>query len=228
LWKRAWVVVFLLALIPMFYVLNVYGGASPIFVPTLWPGSYYNTRYGIPTMGLLIVGASAIVAVIPQRFARAAAIAVVALSTMPWLAYPHVNNWVTWKESEVNSIARREWTRKGTAFLSAHHRPGDGILISAGDAFGIVRESGLRLSDTLHIGNGPHAYASLMRPDLFLWEKWVIGLSADEVSSAMMKDMKTARNYKLVQMLHEKDGPVVEIYQRINDNPIHESARREQ
>lgn len=228
LWKRAWAVTGLLALIPAFYVINVWGGSSPVFVPTLWPGSYYNTRYAIPTLPLLILGASAFVALTPDRFRKGVAAAIVVAALVPWAAYPHVNNWITWKESEVNSVARREWTRQAVAFLKGHYRPGDGILISAGDAFGIIREAGLDLRDTLHVGNGPHAHATLMRPELFLWEKWVIAMSADPVSSAMMKDTKTALSYKLVRTLHEKNGPVVEIYQRTNDNPIYEGARREE
>ena len=228
LWKRAWAVVALLASIPAFYVVNVWGGASPIFVPTLWPGTYYNTRYAIPTLPLLILGAASIVALVPERFRKAVAGAIVVAALIPWLAYPNPNNWITWKESEVNSVARRAWTGKAAAFIAGHYRKGDGILITAGDPFGIVREAGLTLRDTLHVGNGPHAHAALMRPDLFLWEKWVIGISADPVSSAMMKDMTTARRYKLVRTLHEKHGPVIEIYQRIDDNPIHKSARREE
>jgi hypothetical protein len=228
LWKRAWIAVALLGIVPVFYVLNLYGGASPVFVPTLWPGSYYNTRYGMGTIPLLILGAAAIVAVLPVRAQKLAAVAVVFAATVPWLAYPHPNNWIVWKESEVNSVARRAWTRDAAAFLRAHYRKGDGILISAGDPFGIVREAGLRLRDTLHVGNGPHAHAALMRPDLFLWEKWAIGISADAVASAMMKDVVTARRYKLVRTLHEKDGPVIEIYQRTHEDPIHQSAWRAQ
>ena len=228
LWKRAWAVVALLALIPVYYVINLWGGASPIFVPTLWPGTYYNTRYGMPTLPLLILGAAAIVAVVPTQLQKGVAVFVAAAAFIPWVAYPSTNNWITWKESEVNSVARREWTRKAAAFLAGHYRKGDGILITAGDPFGIVREAGLTLRDTLHVGNGPHAQAALMRPDLFLWEKWVIGIAADAVSSAMMKDMKTARRYQLVRALHEKNGPVIEIYRRIDDYPIYEGARREE
>jgi hypothetical protein len=226
LWKRAWLVVALLGLIPLYYVINVYGGASPIFVPTLWPGSYYNTRYGIPTLPVLIVGAAALVAAVPERLTKIAASVVVVAALVPWFAYPNRNNWVTWKESEVNSAARRVWTRQAADYLRANYHPGDGILISAGDAFGIIRESGLHLRDTLHVGNGPHVVASLARPELFLWEEFVIGIAADDVCSAMMKDMKTASRYKLVRTLHEGNGPVIEIYRRTHDHPFHEGTRR--
>lgn len=225
LWKRAWVVAGLLAVIPVFYVFNVYGGASPIYVPTLWPGTYYNTRYGMGALPLLILGASALVAVTPERFRKHAAWVIVIAATIPWLAYPNPNNWIVWKEAQVNSEPRRAYAQEAAEYLRTHYRPGDGILISAGDLFAIVRESGLQLRDTLHVGNGPHAHATLMRPDLFLWEEWAIAISADDVSSAMMKDMTTAKRYKLVQTLHEKNGPVVEIYRRTHDHPIHEGAR---
>jgi hypothetical protein len=228
LWKRAWLPVVLLAFIPVFYVVNVYGGASPIFVPTLWPGSYYNTRYAAGALPLLLLGAAALIAALPERFQKRAAVVIVLAAIVPWLAYPHANNWVVWKESEVNSVARRAWTSQAADYLRANYRKRDGILISAGDPFGIIREAGLHLRDTLHIGNGPHVFGTLMRPDLFMWEEFAVGISADEVSSAMMKDMKTASRYKLVQTLHENNGPVVEIYRRVHDYPLHEGARRPQ
>jgi hypothetical protein len=226
LWKRAWFAIGLLAVIPVFYVMNIYGGGSPIFLPTLWPNSYYNSRYAIGALPLLILGASALVSVVPERLAKAAAWLTIIAAVAPWLAYPHQNNWVVWKEGEVNSAARRVWTREGAEYLRANYHHGDGILITAGDPFGIIREAGLDLRDTLHIGNGPHVYGVLMRPDLFLWEEFAIGISADAVSSAMMKDMRTASRYKLVQTLHEKNGPVIEIYRRTNDYPLHEGAWR--
>lgn len=221
LWRRAWLVAALLALIPAFYVLNLYGGASPVRSPTLWPNDYYNTRYGIGTLPLLIAGASALVTLMPQRFARTAALLIVIAAAIPWLAHPSPNNWIVWKESQVNSVARRAWTREAADYLRASYHKGDGILISAGDLFGVIREAGLQLRDTLHIGNGPHVHAVLARPDLFLWEEFTMGISADDISSAMMKDMKTASEYKLVKTLHKRNGPVIEIYRREHDYSIH-------
>ena len=37
----------------------------------------------------------------------------------PWLIHPRPDAWITWKESQVNSEARRAWTREAAAYLGA-------------------------------------------------------------------------------------------------------------
>ena len=50
LWKRMFWPVFFAALPPLFYVWSMHSGGTPIFVPTLWPFSYYNTRYALAAL----------------------------------------------------------------------------------------------------------------------------------------------------------------------------------
>ena len=38
-------------------------------------------------------------------------------AVFPWITHPSPANWVTWEESRVNSVARREWTRQAADFL---------------------------------------------------------------------------------------------------------------
>ena len=65
--KRAFWPLVLLALPPAFYVANMHSGASPIFVPSLWPHSYYNVRYGTAALPLLALAAGGLVALVPPR-----------------------------------------------------------------------------------------------------------------------------------------------------------------
>jgi hypothetical protein len=225
LWKRAWWAVVLLGLIPTFYVLSMYSSGTPIYVPHLWPNSYYNTRYGIGTLPLLALGGAALVALAPGRFRSAAVVLVVFVAAAPWLAYPRPDNWICWKESKVNSDARRAWTAEAAAFLKANRKPGEGVLHSFGDMTGVMRVAGIPIADTLHEGNGPHAVAVLKRPDLFAWEEWAIAISADSVSEAMTKP---GVRYDRVQTIVVKGAPPIEIYRRRYDHPVHESARRPQ
>jgi hypothetical protein len=57
----------LLALTPAFYVWSLHSGSTPIYVPALWPFSYYNTRYGLAMLPLAVFAAAALVAWAPPR-----------------------------------------------------------------------------------------------------------------------------------------------------------------
>ena len=48
----------LLALPGAFFVWSMHSGVVPIFMPHLWPHSYYNTRYGLAVLPLLAVAAA--------------------------------------------------------------------------------------------------------------------------------------------------------------------------
>ncbi len=58
LWRRAWWPLALLALAPAFYVWSMHSSGTPIFVPVLWPNSWYNTRYAIAVLPLAAFAAA--------------------------------------------------------------------------------------------------------------------------------------------------------------------------
>jgi len=66
--RRAMVLLLLWAPLP-FYVYSVAYGSVPIFVPNLWPWSYYNARYGTALLPAIAVGA-AIASVMLARLAH--------------------------------------------------------------------------------------------------------------------------------------------------------------
>jgi hypothetical protein len=217
--RRAWWAVLLLLLPPAFFVLSMYSGSTPIFMPDLWPNSYYNTRYGMAALPFLAFGAAALVAAVPERFRRMAAGLVIAATVLPWIAHPRPDAWITWKESQVNSVVRRAWTRDAAAFLRANYRPGDGIVYGFGDLTGVLREAGIPLRETLHDGNNPHFMAVLVRPDLFLSEEWALTMSADPVATALLKLPRSGTHYALVKSIPAKGAPPIEIYRRVHAKP---------
>lgn len=225
-WKRAWWALALLGLIPVFYVLSMYSSGTPIFVPHLWPNSYYNTRYGMGALPLLCLGGAALVALVPGRLAGKAAFAIVLTALLPWIAYPRAETWITWKESQVNSKARREWTARVAAILKESYRHGAGVLFSWGDLTGAFREAGIPLRETLHIGNGPEFEGAIARPDLMLLEEWVIAISADPVASAMPKTWRSGPHYEQMGTVFVQGGPVIEIHRRTHDHTLYQGARR--
>ena len=139
--STGWWALALLFIPPVFFVFSMYSSGTPIYVPHLWPISYYNTRYGIAALPLLAFGGAALVSLAPERFRTGAATIVIAIAILPWLAKPRPETWITWKESEVNSVARRAWTHQAAEYLKANYRRGDGIVFSFGDLTGVLTRS---------------------------------------------------------------------------------------
>ncbi|MCS7024562.1 MAG: glycosyltransferase family 39 protein [Bryobacteraceae bacterium] len=232
--QRAWLGLALLILPSIFYLVSIYSAGTPIFVPHLWPYSYYNIRYGFAAYPLLILGACSLAAVAPKRLRTASAVAVVLLAVAPWLAYPRKESWMVWKESQVNSEARRAWTAEAASYLQQHYRPGAGIFSTLGDLASIYREAGIALKEVLHEGNRPHWDAVLARPDLFLWEEWAVAVSGDPVATAVLRARRRGPRYECVKIISIKEAPVIEIYRRmgpidriISANANHEDSVRQ-
>jgi hypothetical protein len=205
----------LLALPPVFYVISMHSSGTPIFLPHLWPNSYYNTRYAMAALPLMAMSGAALVAVTPVRLRALAAIAVLLGASAPWMLEPRPDAWICWKESQVNSEARRAWTRQAAQYVSAERRPGDTFLTSFGDLTGIFQQAGIPLRETLHEGNGPEWLATVSRPDLFLRQNWAVAQSGDAVATAVLRTSRSGPRYDCVKTIAVKGAPVVEIYRRV-------------
>jgi hypothetical protein len=214
LFRRAFWPLLLLALPGVFYVVSVYGSGTPIFIPPLSPFSYYNSRYGLAVMPLLAFAAGAIVAVAPLRARPVFAILVVLAAAVPWLAHPDPSNWITWEESRVNSVARRDWTNQAAQYLSAHYVRGTGILTGFGDLTAIYRTAHIPLRDTFTPDNGLPFDATVLRPELFLHEPWVVTMGGAAAQTAVNRAARFGINYELDKTIVVKDAPVIEIYRR--------------
>lgn len=212
--RRIFWPVLLLVLPPAFYVLSMHSSGTPIFVPQLWPQSYYNTRYGLAALPLLALGGGALVAWLPSKFRTVGAALIVLAAVAEWIAYPHSDNWITWKESQVNSVARREWTQEAADYLRQNYKPGQGIYTTFGDVTGIYRYAGIPLKEVLHDGNNPLWMAAHNRPDLFLWTEWAVAQTGDGVSAAILNAEKNGLHFRCVKMVAVKGAPVLEIYRR--------------
>jgi hypothetical protein len=213
LWKRAWWPVLLLILPPVFYVMGMHSTGNPIFVPTLYPHSWYNTRYALAALPLIAICAGAPIALIRGRWywQWGAALIVVAIPAVAWAVHPES---ICWKESEVNSVARREWTSEAASYLRANYRRGDGIIFPFGDMTGVLREAGIPLKEGLHDGNGAEYGMALDRPELFLQSQWALAFSGDRIATAILRGDKRGPHYELVARIIVRGAPVVEIYHR--------------
>jgi hypothetical protein len=175
IFQRTWLVL-LLFLSPWFYVWSLHSSGTPIFVPTLWPNSFYNTRYALSALPFLATGA-----VFVARLGRWLYVPLLLAALWPWLQSPDINSVLCWKESAINSRARRPWVQQAAAFLKESYQPGTGILTSGGDVLAIYGAAGIPLREVLFDGNNPMFLATTQRPKAFLKEKWVIAQQGDSV-----------------------------------------------
>ncbi|MFN7992211.1 MAG: glycosyltransferase family 39 protein [Bryobacteraceae bacterium] len=234
--RKAWWPAVLVLLPGFFYVWSMHSSGTPIFVPDLWTKSYYNTRYGLAIFPALALGAGALVAVTPSRLRWIGATAAVLAAISPWLLQPSPDAWITWKESQVNSEARRAWTRQAANFLAPRYHPGTGIITTFGDITGIYRRGGIPLRETLTWDNWPLWPAAVARPDLFLWEEWAVVSGGDPVQSAILKAGVRGPRYELVKLITVPGAPAIEIYHcciglrptKEDAHPLHESTRNEE
>jgi hypothetical protein len=207
--KRIFAPILFLLLTPAFYVWSVHSSKTPIFVPALWPYSYYNTRYGIAVVLLLAFASGAIVLIIPKRLTKGWLV-IPAIALLPWAVHPSRERWICWKESQMNSISRRAWTAEASKFLATHYERHVGILASSGDVPGVFCRAKIGLAETLTDGDGPAWEATLARPDLLHSEAWAIAQSGDLISTSLHKKA----GYVLRAVITVPGAPALEIYHR--------------
>lgn len=213
--RKQWAAALLLSAVPLFYVTSLHSSGTPIHVPNLWPNSWYNTRYALGALPAAAFGVAALATIMHQRIRGVWAGLLVATCLSPWVFYPRMDNWLCWKEAQVNGGARQAWTRAASAYFKPRYRPRDGILLSFGDPAGVLRESGIPLRESLHEGDGAMFRAAVARPDLFLWEEWAICVEGDRVSKAMARMRNGARRYERVRIYTAPYSRAVEIWRHI-------------
>ena len=206
--------IFLLLLTPAFYIWSIHSSQTPIFLPSLPPHNYYNSRYGLAVVVLAAFAAGAIALALPDRWRKFVG-AVPLIAVAPWLVQSK-ENWICWKESQMNSKARLAWTASATQFLRWHYRSGQGILTpsASGDVAGAFQRAQIPLRETINVGNGPTWFANTLRPDLIHQALWAVAQANDAVTSAI--DGTNPSAYRLTHQIQVQGAPVLRIYRRID------------
>jgi 4-amino-4-deoxy-L-arabinose transferase-like glycosyltransferase len=152
---KTWPLLFLLIPVP-FYALSIAYGGVPIFVPTWWPFSHYNVRYGLQLLPAFAAAMAVLVCFIFRanyawRLRAAAILAlfvfVITSYASVWIAGP-----VCLKEAQINMRTRIQleaqlapWLRK----LPANST----LLMYLGDHVGAVQQAGVPIKRIINEGN---------------------------------------------------------------------------
>src|SRR5579863_7998026 len=214
-----WPLIFL-ALPPIFYVWSIHSSATPIYVPTLWPHTFYNTRYALALLPLVAFGCAALLHMARTRFVKLSAVAVVAIALSPFLIHPSEHP-IVWREAEINSRARRQWITEAAAYLRNAAGPNETFFTSFGELTAIYRTLGIPLRDTLTGDNDVEWAAAVARPDLFLHTDWAVVTGGDTVQGAIDKARLHGPRYELTRRITVKGAPAIEIYRRMDENPVY-------
>lgn len=211
-----------------FYALSVAYGSVPIFVPTWWPFSLYNVRYGLQLLPAFVVFVPWGISFILQsatnisgsaagwrRWAAVATVAgILALGASSdagiWRADP-----ICYREAAVNSRGRVSLDGQVGNWIKSLP-PGSTLLMFLGEHVGALEQAGIPLSRTINEGNH-RTWRQPADPD-GLWERalvdpaayadYAIGFEGDPV-------WKSARDHNLVALveIHTTGQPPAAVFQ---------------
>jgi hypothetical protein len=141
----------------LFYALSVAYGAVPIFVPTWWPFSHYNVRYGLELLPAFAAGMAVLVNLAlksyrpPDRTRIAAALVllsvIVAGYASVWQADP-----ICYREAAVNMRRHLSLDQQVANWLKALP-PDATLLMYLGEHVGALQQAGIPLKHVINEGN---------------------------------------------------------------------------
>jgi hypothetical protein len=223
--RKFWPLLFLWTPVP-FYMLSIAHSGVPLFVPTWWPYSLYNVRYGLEMLPAFAVF-TAVAAYALIRFA----------STMRWrlviavifllsVSCTYVQVWrkgpVSLDEAVINSRSRIALETAVASRLELLPS-GSTFLMYLGDHVGALQQAGISLSRVINEGNH-RPWKRPTDPD-GLWEralrdpaayaKYVIAFDSDPVASAVNKSELAP-----LAILRVTGQPEATIYRAIKSNQV--------
>ena len=200
--RKLWPLLLLWIPLP-FYMLSVAYSGVPIFVPTWWPFSFYNVRYGLQLLPLFSVSV-AVTTYFLLRLARsknaktaivsAVLILLAANYAFVWKAQP-----VCFREAWVNSRSRIAFETELASNLNKLPHNSN-LLMYLGDHVGALQRAGIPLRRTINEGN--HRPWKSPVDSEGLWERalaspsqyvdFVIAMDGDPVALGVQKQTLTS------------------------------------
>ncbi|MEO6817352.1 MAG: glycosyltransferase family 39 protein [Edaphobacter sp.] len=171
-----------------FYVYAIAYGSVPIFIPQLWPHSYYNARYGMELLPALAISMFLAIEWVERRwsqsqplkarFLQPIALLLVVLNTLTMMYFIPL----VLKEGMVNATTRMSLETSVARVLKSFP-PGVPILMNNSDHIGAIQDAGIPLKQTVNEGDYDSWKAALADPADHA--AYVIAIKGDPVSKAV-------------------------------------------
>ncbi len=210
-----------------FYALSVAHGSVPIFVPTWWPFSNYNVRYGLQLLPVFAIFIPLAVSFIVQRAIRIGQVAVSSdlwaatatlLSVLVLSAASYAVIWraepICYREAEINMHGRVALDRQLAGWIKSMP-PDSTLLMYLGAHVGALEQAGIPLRRDINEGNH-RVWKQPVDPE-GLWERaladpasyadYVVGFEGDPVWASAKDHRLTA----LVE-IHTTGQPAAAIF----------------
>lgn len=210
-WRRRSAALLLLVPLP-FYIQSLAFSSVALYVPTLFPHSYYNLRYGLQMAPAVAILASFL---IPVRLSpgRSAGVLAVLLAIL-------IGQWVgaVWHgaikipvvtEAIVNTPCKSKAQQEVIRFLHAHYHGGQ-VLLDQGEWLCVMPEVGIPYRDTVtpEDRNLSRSLASGAIPEA----RWIVLESGDSVDQLMHAFPKPFANFTVVDLHPLAGGSCLEIW----------------
>jgi hypothetical protein len=195
--RRLWPLLSLWAPLP-FYILSIAYSGVPIFLPTWWPFSFYNVRYGLQLLPLFSVAAALsthfLLRLARKQTAKTSVVFVALMLIGASYAFVWRTQPVCFREAWINSRSRIALETELASNLKKLPQ-GSSLLMYAGDHVGALQQAGFPLRRTINEGNHRPWKAPVDREGL--WERalahpsqyvdFVVAMDGDPVALGVQK-----------------------------------------
>jgi hypothetical protein len=188
-----------------FYAISMAWGGVPIFIPTWWPFSYYNVRYGTQLIPAFVVFGALLVYLFVRKFTWPKAKYVVGALAVGFVAWSYYAAWratpISLKEAEVNSVDRMAIER-GLSARMALLPPGSTVLMSIGQHGGALQRIAFPLKRTINEGNYRYWQSALMDPARMA--NFVVATDGDPVAAAIKEHPQGLEEMVVIQSMGQQ------------------------
>ena len=224
--RRLWPLLLLWTPVP-FYMLSIAYGGVPLFVPTWWPFSRYNVRYGIELLpafaGFTAIAAWGLIRFLSSGKTRGLIAAIfLGLAALSYFQVFRAGA-VTLEEAKINSRIRIALETEIASVLGTLP-PESTYLMYLGDHVGVFQQAAIPLARVINEGN--HRPWKHPTDPEGLWERalqdpakfvdYVIAFDSDEVAVKVNQHQLTS-----VAIVRVTGQPQAEIYQTLKQNQPH-------
>ena len=136
----------------IFYTFAVAYGSVPIFIPTWWPHSFYNVRYGLQLLPAVAVFVGVLAGMLTSFFVRPGVQLATTFAVAALVAFSYYSTWnapICLQEAKVNSRGRV--VLESALAEQLEKLPADAtLLMYLGDHGGALQRAGIPLARTIN------------------------------------------------------------------------------